>query len=154
MQKNKPENSVQDQRFCDGLGGPVNQKQRPDRWLPCPVVNRLLKNYCGGRLRRCAVLTPSPNSVLCLGRCAPCALYPAFLMTFFKGLLNCKKGQESSIHRVKIVYFLLITSATPLSVSIIWCASQLVKKCSILSTISLSPAAKARRYSITWLASS
>jgi len=41
-----------------------------------------------GHLRRCAVLAPSPIGLICLGRCAPCALHLAILTTFFNSLLE------------------------------------------------------------------
>ena len=52
------------------------------------IFYRPLKNYCGGHLRRCAVLATSPNYLLWLGCCATCALHLIFLMTFFKALFT------------------------------------------------------------------
>ena len=49
--------------------------------------NRLLKNYCGGRLRRCAVLGILVYRLAHSGSCAPCALQPTVLATFFNNLL-------------------------------------------------------------------
>ncbi len=38
-----------------------------------PEVIRLLKNCCEARLRRRALLAPSPICLRCLGHCAACA---------------------------------------------------------------------------------
>ena len=43
---------------------------------------RLLKNCCEARLRCCALLAPSPICLICLGRCAACALHPGFSRRF------------------------------------------------------------------------
>ncbi len=51
------------------------------------MINRLLKNYCGGHLRRCAVLASSSTRKVCLGRSVPCALQLTILATFFNSLL-------------------------------------------------------------------
>jgi len=40
-----------------------------------------------GHLRRCAVFSPSPIFLICLGCCAPRALHLAILATFFNDLL-------------------------------------------------------------------
>ena len=42
----------------------------PELWKVCTTC-------CAYGSLRCAVLAPSPNSLLCLGRCAPCALRSA-----------------------------------------------------------------------------
>ena len=53
-------------------------------------------------MRRCAVLASSANYLLCLGCFVPCALHPAFLMTFFKALLK-RRDMDSYDTDVRIL---------------------------------------------------
>lgn len=64
--------------------------------------NRALKNYSGGCLRRCAVLAPSTNWLLCLSHCVPCVWYPAFLITFFTALLG------RWLHRLQVILAIVV----------------------------------------------
>jgi transposase-like protein len=64
------------QKIIDHLHRKIGQLQ----------VERDLAGRCKttavGHLRRCAVRAPSPIYLICLGRCAPCALHLAILATF------------------------------------------------------------------------
>ncbi len=73
------------------------------RGFHCAVgsVSRLLKNYCGTRLRRCAVLGILTYVQVRSGSCALCAWQPGILATFFNSLLGVRTNQN------KIFVFLI-----------------------------------------------